>query len=220
VCPARRDRFTVTPQQLDSHIAYLKRAGFTFIRAGDLVCPDSLPQRPLLLTFDDGYLDNLAFAHPVLAKHGARATIFVVTGYTGEIARWESSASMLMSVEDLHTIDPSVFELALHSHWHRPFAALSIQEIEKDLHTSIQFFTDHQIPFTAALAYPFGSRPKCHMAEFGSVLENLGISIAFRIGNRINRLPLPSRYEVQRIDVSGDASDMSFRRKLWVGKLL
>ncbi len=41
------------------------------------------PQRPVIITFDDGFLDNYKNAYPVLKKHRAKATFFVSTGYIG-----------------------------------------------------------------------------------------------------------------------------------------
>src|SRR5712671_5997424 len=65
VHPGRRDGHTVTTAQLDAQLAYLARSGFRFIRARDLISGSALPERPLLLTFDDGYLDTLEHAVPV-----------------------------------------------------------------------------------------------------------------------------------------------------------
>ncbi len=40
-----------------------------------------LPGKAACITFDDGYADNWTVAHPILERHGARATVFVATGY-------------------------------------------------------------------------------------------------------------------------------------------
>ncbi|VAW65956.1 Polysaccharide deacetylase [hydrothermal vent metagenome] len=41
------------------------------------------PKRPVIITFDDGFLDNYMNAYPILKKHRAKATFFVSTGYIG-----------------------------------------------------------------------------------------------------------------------------------------
>lgn len=43
-----------------------------------------LPKKSVLVTFDDGYLDNWVYAHPVLQEFGQRATIFLITGWIGD----------------------------------------------------------------------------------------------------------------------------------------
>ena len=50
----------------------------SFVRGG------TLPHFPLLITLDDGYLDNFTVAYPILKRHGARATFFVATSYIDE----------------------------------------------------------------------------------------------------------------------------------------
>ncbi len=43
-----------------------------------------VPKKSVLVTFDDGYLDNWVYAHPVLKEFGQRATLFLITGWMGE----------------------------------------------------------------------------------------------------------------------------------------
>ena len=219
VLPARPGRFTVTTDQLDAQLHYLSRSGFHFIHARDLLSDKPLPKRPLLLTFDDGYVDNLEHAQPVLRKHSAKATIFIVTAYAGDRARWDENGAALMSPQQLHELDPEVIELALHSHSHRALEAVPLDEIEVDIRKNLEFFRKYGLTVTPALAYPYGSRPKRSLPALSNRLASLGIPLAFRLGSRLNRLPITSPYEIQRIDVRGDASDAVFRRKLWIGKL-
>lgn len=47
-----------------------------------------LPHRAVSITFDDGYLDNLENAVPVLKRHGASATFFISTGYDNSRSMW------------------------------------------------------------------------------------------------------------------------------------
>lgn len=83
--PHKGDMFTVTPEVFEGQMAYLAKAGyktlslnelFTFIK-GDL----NLKQKAIVITFDDGWLDNFIYAYPVLEKYRLRATVFVVTDW-------------------------------------------------------------------------------------------------------------------------------------------
>lgn len=57
----------------------------------------ALPKNPVLLTFDDGYLDNYELALPILRKHGVRATFFITTNYIGtnRLPWWDRVAYLM-----------------------------------------------------------------------------------------------------------------------------
>jgi peptidoglycan/xylan/chitin deacetylase (PgdA/CDA1 family) len=57
----------------------LSTAAFAEVLAGG-----ELPPKTVLVTFDDGYLDNWVHAHPVLEEFGQRATLFLITGWIGD----------------------------------------------------------------------------------------------------------------------------------------
>ena len=76
---------SIKPVVFEGHLAALKRAGFTAVSLGELLeyvsAKRRLPPRAVVLTFDDGYLDNWVFAFPILRKHGFRGTVFVSTDF-------------------------------------------------------------------------------------------------------------------------------------------
>jgi len=76
---------SLAPAMFEDHLAALARAGFNAIDLTDLHAYmsglRSLPPRSVVLTFDDGYLDNWVFAFPLLKKYGFKATIFVTTDF-------------------------------------------------------------------------------------------------------------------------------------------
>lgn len=77
------DSITISPERFESHIKFLKCQGYT-----SLFLPEMFeimygrvkaPKKPVLMAFDDGYLDNWAYAFPILKKYSFKATIFVIT---------------------------------------------------------------------------------------------------------------------------------------------
>ncbi len=74
---------TITPEYFEEHVAWLSRAGYSTLNAAQLagfLAGEPVPEKSVVLTFDDGYLDNWVYGHPVLARHGMQAVMFVVTG--------------------------------------------------------------------------------------------------------------------------------------------
>jgi peptidoglycan/xylan/chitin deacetylase (PgdA/CDA1 family) len=89
-----------SPLQFDRQLAILKE-NFSVIDTADLVKyreeGRALPPNPALLTFDDGYRDNLTLALPILKKHGVKAVFFVPTGFMGEgkLFSWERIGALI-----------------------------------------------------------------------------------------------------------------------------
>ena len=78
------DMITITPERFESHLAWLAHAGFTTLDAAGFagfLAGEPVPPKSVLLTFDDGYLDNWVYGHPALAKYGMQAVMFVITGH-------------------------------------------------------------------------------------------------------------------------------------------
>ena len=85
----RADHYSLTQERFAEQMAMLDRAGFETISAAEYVRflhgqTAGLPERPILLTFDDGRLDSYRGADKVLAKYGFKATMFVIAGNVEE----------------------------------------------------------------------------------------------------------------------------------------
>jgi hypothetical protein len=102
----QRDHYSVKQADFTEQMAMLKRGGFHTISIGQYVrflAGDfsGLPERPILITFDDGRLDSYRGADKALAAYGFRATMFVIVGQVEQrtpfYLRWDELRRMSLS---------------------------------------------------------------------------------------------------------------------------
>ena len=90
-CRKEQPSMYVSPETLDLHLNELKRT-FDLVHLDDWLRwtkeGSPLPKLACAVTFDDGWRDNYEFALPVLVKHGAPATIFLVSSFVGTSYRF------------------------------------------------------------------------------------------------------------------------------------
>ncbi len=76
---------SLPPEVFEDQMARLKRRGYNSVTLSEAYAyvagKTRLPPRSVVITFDDGYLDNWVYAFPILKKYGMRATVFVSTDF-------------------------------------------------------------------------------------------------------------------------------------------
>jgi peptidoglycan/xylan/chitin deacetylase (PgdA/CDA1 family) len=78
---------TVSPETFHAQMAWLAKHNYRSIGTDDLAAflnGKPLPEKSVMITFDDGYLDNYLYAHPVLQAFGLKAVLFIITGWLSE----------------------------------------------------------------------------------------------------------------------------------------
>ena len=78
------DSISINPQNFETQIKYLAEAGYRSLHLSEFYSylkSWSIPEKLVLITFDDGYADNFIYAYPILKKYNMKATIFPVTKF-------------------------------------------------------------------------------------------------------------------------------------------
>ncbi len=156
--------YCVTPDQFRKQIAWLAEQGYQAITVNRLVeavlTGSGLANRPILITFDDGFLDFYTDALPVLAEYHFPATLFVATSYVGKTSSWlknerEEDRPML-HWDQLDEIARSGIECGGHSHSHAALDRLARMQVQSEIRLCKDLLEDHLGRQVTSFAYPFG----------------------------------------------------------------
>ena len=164
VLPAGFERYSVTIQQFVAQLRWLKLAGYRTISFDQLLAARTgqrIPQRSVIITFDDGLQDCVEYAAPLLAQQAMSATFFLVAGLMGADSRWllaEGVPSMpITNWEHARELLRAGMSCGAHGFSHSRLAALEPAQCQQELVDSKKFLETELGSPIKHLAYPFGS---------------------------------------------------------------
>lgn len=216
---------TLSTTKLEAQLEYLKRNKYISIFASEIEKIDTSFTNTICLTFDDVTQNQLLYALPLLEKYNIKATFYIPFSYIGTTDLWNESENYkpekIMTFDELKSINSCLIEFGYHSYYHKKYEDLVALEVQDDFDKSFEIIKNSQLDVKQTLAYPYGNFPKKSPKKefFFKILEKNNIKLAFRIGNRVNKLPIKNKFEIQRIDVRGNESLFYFIWKLRFGKL-
>lgn len=214
------DRYVLDQRSLRRQMRLLALLRFRVISFGELVAllrEGRVPERrTVVLTIDDGYLDNLTIADPIFRRHGFAPTIFLVSRKLDQTNDWTDEGLLaerpLLSAQEVERLRDTGTELGGHTRTHRSLpdstAACLEQEIEgcrADLEAVLER------PVTT-FAYPYGEFDQRVVAATAAAGFSGACTVAGRRA-RLNDDPL----QVPRIEIRGTETLRGFLGKLLFG---
>jgi peptidoglycan/xylan/chitin deacetylase (PgdA/CDA1 family)/glycosyltransferase involved in cell wall biosynthesis len=202
--PAAGNRvLTVSPAAFAAQMRWLARNGYTPICMTDWInwCAEakSLPEKPVLITFDDGYADVFNYAIPVLQRFGFPATIFIVTGLIGMSNEWDQQggwpALPLMNLEQIREASRGGIEFGAHSRTHRDLTRLPAEQLRSEVEGSADDLIEALGTKPQAFAYPFGA----YNDDVREVVRRV-FRVAFTVSEGVNSLATDP-HQMNRIGV-------------------
>lgn len=164
------------PEVFKQQMQYLKDNGYTTLTLDELYNflknDKPVPEKSVVLTFDDAYEDNYTNAYPILKEFGFRATIFVITGGTDKIGAYLTSAQ-------LKEMDTNGIDIQSHTVNHEELDKLSLEKQQETLVQSKQFLEKLLNKKVDYIAYPSGKYN--NFTE--QAAKNAGYTMAFTINN-------------------------------------
>jgi peptidoglycan/xylan/chitin deacetylase (PgdA/CDA1 family) len=199
--------WTVTPQRFAEHTAYLQAQHYTTLTVTQLVqtvhSGDRLPERPVVITFDDGFADFYTEALPILQQHRCVATLYVATAFVGRTSSWlqqagEGARPMLTwsQLNELHTCG---IECGAHSHTHPQLDVLPRAEAWTEIMHSKRALEQRLGQPIATFAYPYGY----HSATTIQLVQQAGFTSACAVKHAISTIR-DNRFALARMFVFAD----------------
>jgi peptidoglycan/xylan/chitin deacetylase (PgdA/CDA1 family) len=196
--PESLSRLAVSPGAWAAQLACLHDEGYRTVTAAQLAAAlagrGQLPDRAVVLTFDDGYADFHGRAMPVLERYGFTATVFVTTGWVadeGPLPAGRRPGRMLCWGQIGEAAAEGI-EIGAHSRWHPQLDQLPGRLLREELYASKARLEDRLGSAVPGMAYPFGyssARVRQAVAELGHDYA-CAVSNA-RLSSESDRLALP-----------------------------
>jgi peptidoglycan/xylan/chitin deacetylase (PgdA/CDA1 family) len=203
---------TVPPSTFDEQMAQLGELGYTVVSLDDVIAHyvdrKPLPPSAVLITFDDGYLDNLENAVPVLQKYGYPAVLFAPIGYLSarrplphdEHLAVRGVVNPTLDWSQLADLERAGVRVESHGIGHRPLADLEVDEAAREITLSKLRLEEALGRPIRAFAYVKGSEAHYRPVHL-SLLRQAGYDVAFTSisgGNGSHTDPLQlHRYNVE-----------------------
>lgn len=230
---------TVTPRTFEEQMIALVEAGYTSVSLAELydyvMGQGSLPEKPVLITFDDGYASNYETAYPILEQYGMKAVIFVIGSSVGKDTYKDINMPIIPHFDEsamLEMVKSGVIEIGSHTYDLHQSAEYEISRsridmdrfdgedegaylrvVREDVRKSLEQLESATGEEIIALAYPRGVMTD----EAAAVLREEGIKLTFSTTEGVQTVVRgleQSLYGMKRFNIGGEISAEEFLKKL------
>lgn len=219
-----QDGMTTSISEFEWQIRFLKK-WYTIISASDLMewingSPRFKGKKGILLTFDDGYLDNYVNAFPILKKYGCPAIFFVSTGFIENAKQFGHDKEVQpliffekMTWAQLKEVLLSNIEVGVHSDSHISLAKIPLPDAVQEIETSIAKYESFLTKKPDFMSFPFGKKCDISQELVNYVKQGGQIKALFSAYGNKNISPL-NRWDIKRINIGSQIKGIVFLAKV------
>lgn len=230
--PSMVNDYVITPQEIENDLKYLSENGYETILTKDLTeyieNDIPLPQKPVMITLDDGFYNNEFYLLPLLEKYDMQAIISVVGEFSEEASHHDAHVPKYsyLTWQDISDISKSPhIEIGNHTYSmhnnnsRKGCSKLSYETEEEysavlsaDIEKLQNMLTDYSGTAPVSFAYPYGSISR----ESIPILKKAGFAVTFTCYERPNYITKNTNclYGLNRYNRSGKMTTEEFMKKL------
>lgn len=203
------DRNALPPEKFEEQLQYLSSQGYHSVSIeqleAHLLCDKELPSKPIVLTFDDGYQDNLTTALPLLQKYNQIGNVFSITHWQGTenmLRNFGKEPTVTMNEEELRQWQNAGHYVGSHTLDHPFLSKCSPEQLHHELadsKTEIENITGK--PATC-ICYPYGDFDSKVTVEAKKCGYHIGLAIFDHVPlwtqelMALPRIPIPSHQKM------------------------
>jgi peptidoglycan/xylan/chitin deacetylase (PgdA/CDA1 family) len=195
----------------EANLKYLANNGFYSVTLEDWEKSRSeysgLKGRPVVITFDDGYVDFHDHAWPLLQKYGFSATVFVVSDLVGRASEWDTrfgAPTPLMDWNCLRKLSSQGVSFGSHTATHPFLTMMTPQELAREARTSKDEIEQQLgVPVTS-VAYPYGEHSEVIERVFEDQGYSMGLTVSGTLSDvydhhmRLGRVEFPQNQSIEK----------------------
>ncbi len=207
-------------------LSYLKEHGYLALTFSELARAEAgelpMPERPVLLTFDDGYANNYELAFPILRETGLKANVFLVLETIGRHNAWHDPGTepwlrMLTWDQVREMQDSGLVEFGSHAMRHPNLTRIPLEEARWEIAESKRRLEEGLGRSVLAFAYPYGAG--AYVPEIRALARQAGYRYDFGIRQGISPLPWdPASGPLKRLLIRADDTLFDFHLNMTRGR--
>jgi peptidoglycan/xylan/chitin deacetylase (PgdA/CDA1 family) len=220
----------ISPALFTAQVEYLYHSKYTFITVNQLTHAikgeSPFPDRPVVLTFDDGYADFYHHALPVLSHYRLAATLYIVTGFVGRTSLWlrskRETGHPILTWNQIAEISNSGIECGGHTQSHPKLDALPLAIARNEIKCSKDLLEQHLSREVTSFAYPYGY----YTSSVRRLVKEVGFTSACAIKNcmssdktdlfTLERLAITPDMDISAFDALLNQEKYSELRKMYM----
>jgi len=197
----------------DEQLNYLHQEGYTTISLNEFLAfqdgQKTLPAKPIILTFDDGFMSNYLYAFPILKKYGMKATIFATVEQDSRNFKKYAAVDVPLTRDQMIEMSEYGISIESHSMTHRYLSDLEPEVVRWELEESRRLLENLLRRPVRFIAIPSGA----YSRAVKRAVKEAGYYAAFCMSKGTNNRK-SDRHALRRLVIGRDFSLEDFRRVL------